>query len=93
MQFQHLNNIRKLILKSGILFEMLNYVIATRDEMIQSGQTYEKGAIAYNTSIKIVNCWLFQSFLESITVSAVYVQLWFWVPSIYRLCMKSMKMP
>lgn len=39
MQFQHLNNIRKLILKSGILFEMLDYVIATRDEMIQSGQT------------------------------------------------------
>lgn len=39
MQFQHLNNIRKLIFKNGILFEMLDYVIATRDGMIQFGQT------------------------------------------------------
>lgn len=67
---------------------MLDYVIATRDEMIQSGQD----AIVYDQYL--LKLWLFQSFLEYILliVSAIYVQLCLWVQSFYRFCMKSMKM-
>lgn len=52
MQFQHLNNIRKLILKSGILFEILDYVIATRDNMIQSGQVRHEKSSCVLTVLK-----------------------------------------
>lgn len=56
MRFQHLNNIQETHFKKQY-FIWNAYVIATRDEMIQSGQAYEKGAIAYNTSIKTADCW------------------------------------
>lgn len=52
MQFQHLNNIRKLIFKSGILFEILDYVIATRDNMIQSGQVRHEESNCVLTVLK-----------------------------------------
>lgn len=53
MQFQHLNNIRKLILKSDILFEML--IMSLLPEMRWfSLVKHEKETIVYNTRIKTV---------------------------------------
>lgn len=75
--------------KSGILFKMLGYALATGDEMIHFGETYGKGAITYNTNIKTVDHWWFCSFLE---YTVVYVLGTIVLGSgIYRPCMKNMK--
>lgn len=77
--------------KSGILFKMLGCAFATGDEMIHSGQMYEKGVIAYNTSIKAVDHWWFPSFLE---YTIVYVRGTIVLgQGVYRPCRKSMKIP